>query len=194
MKMQKILRVSLILVVMALGVYALNSVVNGADEPTPAEMRDRLQKAFDEAYLKGNLDALDEIFTPDTVTHMPNRPDVTGIDAIKGQVKTYRLIFSECRIIHDELFVSGDRLVAPWTFQGTFAQDRKSKWIFQNKDTEDSETVDISISAGTKYIQKGCTISRLVDYKTAESWLYTDDLTPRLTAAGIGLEMKPIEE
>ena len=73
--MKKVLKVSLILVVaIALGVYALNSVVNGADNPTPAERMERLQKVWDEAYLKGNLDGLDEIYGSPASSHrQPNR-------------------------------------------------------------------------------------------------------------------------
>ena len=82
--MQKVLKASLVLVVaIALGAYVLNSVVNGADDPTPAERMERSQKAWDEVYLKGNLDALEEIFAPDVVRHTLNQPDVIGLDAIK---------------------------------------------------------------------------------------------------------------
>lgn len=192
--MQKVLKVGLVLVVMALGVYALNSVVNGADDPTPAERLERAQKAWDEAYLKGNLDALDEIFAPDVVTHTLNQPDEIGLDAIKEGVKRNRLIFSECRVIIDEPFVSGDRQIATWTFQGTYADQINRKWIFQNKETGESETVGVPISAGTKYNQKGCSITRTVNDKIVEEWLYTDSLAPILTAAGIELKTGTMEE
>ena len=193
--MHKVLRVSLVLVViMALGVYALNSVVNGADDLTPAERLERAQKAFDEAYLKGNLDALDEIFAPDVVRHVLNRPDEIGLDAIKEGVKGNRLIFSECRVIIDEPFISGDRHTATWTFKGTYAGETNSKWIFQNKETGESETMGISVPAGTKYTQKGCSIARRVNDKIVEEWLYTDSLVPTLTAAGIELKTELMEE
>ena len=107
--MHKVLKVSLVMIaIVALGVYALNSVVNGADDLTPAERLERAQKAFDEAYLKGNLDALDEIFAQDVVRHVLNRPDEIGLDVIKEGVKMNRLIFSECRVIIDETFVGLD--------------------------------------------------------------------------------------
>ena len=193
--MKKVLKVSLILVVaIALGVYALNSVVNGADELTPAERMERTQKIFDEAYLKGNLDALDELYAPDVVIHNLDRPDTIGLDAIKGGIKEARITFSECRVIFDELFVSGDRFIFQWTFQGTYASERNLKWIFQNKETGKSQAINTSVSAGKQVTAKGCTIARKVKDKTVEAWGYESRIVPELTAAGIELKIEPIEE
>ena len=193
--MKKVLKVSLVLVVaIALGVYALNSVVNGADDLTPAERMERTQKIFDEAYLKGNLDGLDELYAPDVVIHNLDRPDTIGLDAIKGGIKEARITFSECRVIFDELFVSGDRFIFQWTFQGTSAGEMNSKWIFQNKATGESETIGVSVPAGTKLTAKGCRIARKVKDKTVEAWGYSSRIVPTLTAAGIELKMEPIEE
>jgi hypothetical protein len=193
--MQKVLKVSLILVVaIALGVYALNSVVNGADEPTPAERMEKIQKSWDEAYLKGNLDALEESMVPDYVRHVINEPDVIGLDAVKETIKQHRLIFSECRVIIDELFVSGDYLIAQWTFKGTYAGDTNSNWVFQNKESGGSETMDISVSGGTKYTAKGCSVTKEVNGKSVESWMYTSSIIPILTAAGMELKIEPVEE
>ena len=86
---------------MALGIYALNSAVNGADDLTPAERMKHYQKIWDEAYLKGNLDALDDDYSPDRIAHKPNEPDIIGLDAIKEDAKRNRLIVSECRLIFD---------------------------------------------------------------------------------------------
>jgi len=195
MKMQKILKVSLVLVVMmALGVYVLNSVVKGADDLTPAELKERLQRVYDEAYMKGNVDALDEICAPDVVEHRLNSPDIIGLDATKEGVKSGRLMFSECRLILGELIISGDRRVTQWTFEGTYAKETNGKLIFQNKKTGESETISASIPAGTKYNQKGCSIARLVNGKIAEEWSYTDRIVPTLTAAGVELKMGLVEE
>ena len=193
--MQKVLKVSLVLVVvMALGVYALNSVVNGADDLIPAERMKRYQKLWDEAYLEGNLDALDDEYGPHTVKHRPNVPDVIGLDGIKGEIKTNRLIFSKCRVIFDELLVSGDRLISQWTFQGTYAGKRSLKWIFQSKGTGESKSINTSTSPGAKFTMKGCTISRSVNGKIVEEWTYWDSTVPALAAAGIELKMEPVEE
>lgn len=194
--MHKVLRISLVLVViMALGVYALNSVVNGADDLTPAErMKQRLQKAADEAYLKGNLDALDEYIDPDVVMHMPYRADAIGIDAFKETIKQNRLILSELRLILDELFLSGDRVILQFTLQGVFAREINQKWVFQNKETGESETIGVSLSAGKKVTSKGCVIFRTVNGKIVESWQYEDSMLPTLIAAGIKLAVKPMEE
>ncbi|MBC8508350.1 MAG: ester cyclase [Chloroflexi bacterium] len=193
--MKKVLKVSLILVVaIALGVYALNSVVNGADDPTPAERMERFQKVLDEVYLKGNLDALDELYAPDVVIHNLNRPDTIGLDALKETTKGYRLLFSECRMIFDELFVSGDRIITQFTFQGTYAGERNLKWIFQSKETGESQAINTSASAGEQFTLKGCHIDRLVNEKFVETWTYWDTIVPTLTAAGIELKMEPIVE
>ena len=94
--MQGVPRIGLVLVVvMALGIYALNSVVDGADEQPPAERMERVQKAFDEAYLKGNLDALDELYEPDVVIHWLDQPDTIGLDAFKEIAKQNCLMFSD---------------------------------------------------------------------------------------------------
>ena len=89
--------------------------------------------------------------------------------------------------------MSGDQSISKWTFQGTFAGDLKAKWLFQNKETEESESIGISVTAGTKYTQKGCTIAKEVNGKIVEAWAYSSSLVPTLTAAGIELKTEPIE-
>jgi len=192
--MHKVLKVSLVLVVMiALGVYALNSVVNGSGE-TPAEIKERFQKIWDEIYLKGNLDALDQVYGPDVIRHTINRPDIIGLDAYKALIKSHRALFPECRVILDEVFIAGDRLITTWTFQGTYAAQRTAKWIFQNKETGESETIGVSIPAGRTYTSKGCTIAKIVNSMFVEEWLYTDDIVPALIAGGMELAKQSLEE
>ncbi len=158
---------------------------------TPAETKERFQNAYDEALLKGNLDAIDEIVAPEYVVHHRYWTNSNAtLDGLKEFLKNIRLAFSECRVILDEVLISGDRVIMRSTFQGTYASDSNGKWTFQNEKTGESETINVPIPAGTKYTEKRCDILRIENGLIVEQWAYTNTIVPALRAAGIKLDRK----
>lgn len=51
------------------------------------ELKDKIIWAEEEAWLKGNVDAMDELFAPDMVLHMFPFPDIKGLEAAKQGVR-----------------------------------------------------------------------------------------------------------
>jgi ketosteroid isomerase-like protein len=86
---------------------------------TPEEHKARVRRVIDEAYGKGNLDALDEVNAPDAVWHQPPGPDLKGMDAYKQMITSLRSALSDFRFTVDEFIVEGDINAMRWTIQGT---------------------------------------------------------------------------
>jgi hypothetical protein len=168
-----------------LGILNLQSYKEGRGKMQTIES---YQKLLDEAYVKGNVDALDDTHAPDIVMHELNSPGIIGLDALKGRVRWLRQIFSECRIIVDELLVTEDRIVSRWTLQGIYSGEINTKFIFQSKGTGESQVVKTSVPAGAQFSMAGCGFARLVNGKIVEEWSYWDSLPPSLSAAGVELK------
>ncbi len=77
------------------------------------------QREVEEAWHKGNLDVLDELYSADFVRHRPPNPDIEGLEGYKEWVTDTRNVYPDLRITIDETFVEGDRAAGRWTFQGT---------------------------------------------------------------------------
>jgi predicted ester cyclase len=77
-----------------------------------------VRRLMDETWNKGNLAVLDELLTPDHVSHDPMNPS-GGLQAVKDSIKKYRSAFPDCRCEIDELLTVGDRVVVRWHFSGT---------------------------------------------------------------------------
>jgi hypothetical protein len=55
---------------------------------TPEDLA-ALWRPTDEAWNKGNLDALDEVYSPNLVYHQPPFPDFVGLAAYKKYIRHY---------------------------------------------------------------------------------------------------------
>jgi steroid delta-isomerase-like uncharacterized protein len=78
------------------------------------------KRVLDEAFNQGSLEVLDEICSPDVVSHDPAEPeDVRGIDAHKERVAGYRAAMSDLTITADDVVASGDKVAIRWSVRGT---------------------------------------------------------------------------
>ena len=74
----------------------------------------------EEAFSKGRLEVLDEILSPQVVSHDPAEPeDVRGIEAHKERIRMYRAGFSDLVVTFDDVIPAGDTVVTRWTASGT---------------------------------------------------------------------------
>ena len=65
---------------------------------SPKDFADKFIKAENEAWLKGNVDALDEVENEDVVYHLtPPMPDVVGREAHKQFIAMARKAFSDIK-------------------------------------------------------------------------------------------------
>jgi steroid delta-isomerase-like uncharacterized protein len=78
------------------------------------------KRVLDEAFNEGRIDVLDEILSPDMVSHDPAEPeDVRGVEAHKERVRKYRDAMSDLHVTLEDIFASGDRVCSRWTVRGT---------------------------------------------------------------------------
>jgi steroid delta-isomerase-like uncharacterized protein len=81
-------------------------------------LKQKIQWAGKEAWLKGNLDAFDEVYAVDYVWHRPPFPDVTGLAAVKESVAGMRAAYSDLEISFDEMVAEGETIAYRYTWRG----------------------------------------------------------------------------
>ena len=86
---------------------------------TEEELKTKFSHMMDEAYNKGNLDALDEFWIADVVYHQPPLPDFKGLEASKQFVASVRKAYSDLTFTIEELIVEGESGAMHWSMQGT---------------------------------------------------------------------------
>ena len=113
------------------------------------------KRVLDEVFSEGRLEVLDEILSPDVVSHDPAEPeDVRGIEAHKVRVAGYRAAMSDLTVAADDVIATGDRVCIRWHVTGT----------------NDGELQGIP-ATGKKVEFMGISIDRFdADGKIAETW------------------------
>jgi steroid delta-isomerase-like uncharacterized protein len=126
---------------------------------TAEEIKANAQKEIDEAWNKGNVDVLDELYVSDFVYHMPPHPDIEGLEAYKKYILANRSGYPDLVLTIREIIVEGNSLSMLWTYEGT--QEKSSP------------TLGIP-ATGKHVVFKGCSFSHYQDGKTVETWNYVD--------------------
>ena len=125
------------------------------------ELKASVRQLVDEAWNKGNLDALDEAYAADFVQHPPPFPDIVGLEAFKQSIANTRSVYSDIQLTIDEIIIEGDTIATRWTWQGTH--------------TGQSPTLPIP-PTGKRVINTGVSVVHTVDGKAVEEWSYGDSL------------------
>ena len=116
------------------------------------------RRSFEELFTKGELEVADEVFAPDYIAHDPSQPrDLHGPEEFKQYVRMYRSAFPDLELHVEEQIAEGDRVVTRFTATGTHR----------------GELMGIP-PTGNRVTVTGITIDRLVDGKSAESWISYD--------------------
>jgi steroid delta-isomerase-like uncharacterized protein len=118
------------------------------------------RRVIEEAFNKGNLDAIDEVCSDDFVSHDPLTGDQDR-DGVKQSIAGYREAFPDLQFTIDEIFAAGDKVVTRWTAQGTF----QNSLMGLEPTGERGNPIE------------GIGIDRLDGGKIAESWGQWDTLT-----------------
>jgi hypothetical protein len=88
------------------------------------QLAENLVKAENEAWLNGNVDAFDEVETPDVYIHsIPPMPDVIGRDAHKKYVSTQRRAFTNFKLEWKYVMSEGDIFAVFYTEHMTVASE-----------------------------------------------------------------------
>lgn len=126
------------------------------------DLKTKIRRAWDEAFHKGNVDALDEIVAPDMLHHQPPGPDLNGLVAYKKMVADMRKAFSDIKFAFDEIVVEGEANAARWTFRGTH--------------TGHVPNMPPIPPTGKRVTMTGIAVVHTVNGKAVEMWQYPDML------------------
>lgn len=86
----------------------------------PQTEKELLRRIVEEAWNKGNLNVLDELFATDIVTRHPNFPaPVRGVKEYKRLISNYREAFPDLRFNIEEIVSEGNKVVMRYTITGT---------------------------------------------------------------------------
>ena len=84
------------------------------------ENKARARRIPDEAFNKGNLAVLDEIFLANYVDHVPSPPGLpSGLEGLKGFISMLRAAFPDLYYTTDDEIAEGDKVVQRVTVRGT---------------------------------------------------------------------------
>ncbi|MEU6006588.1 ester cyclase [Streptomyces sp. NPDC047453] len=118
------------------------------------------QTAFAEAVVTGNLDALDEIVTPDSIDHDPAPGQVPGPEGYKAMFGELRAAFPDLHVEVEHLVATDDELAFAYTITGTHLGPLMGQ-----------------PATGKKVRYRGMQISRFdSDGKLVERWGSSDEL------------------
>jgi steroid delta-isomerase-like uncharacterized protein len=125
------------------------------------ELKTRIRWAGEEAWLKGNLDAFDEVYAPDYVWHRPPFPDAKGLEAIKESIAGMRTAYSDIQIAYEEMVGEGDSIAYRYSMQA--------------RHTGESPTLRIP-PTGKEVTLRGCVVVHVADGRIVEEFEYSDYL------------------
>ena len=107
----------------------------------------------------GNLDLIEEVFTPDYKLHFVDRPepDVGGTEELIEIVKFYNTAYPDMKYIAEEVMISGDKVIMRLDFTGTNTGPRG----------------DIP-PTGKTVRSKALVIAQIENGKISEEWVYVN--------------------
>ena len=117
------------------------------------------RRFFEEVWNQGNLAALDEIMTPESVGHVSGSPDIVGPEANRQFITMYRTAFPDLQFTIEDEIAEGERVVTRWRSQGTHQGDLQG-----------------IAPTGRQAGSTGITISRVSGGRLVEAWTVWDQL------------------
>ena len=128
-----------------------------AEEENKAVVRREVEELYN---YTGNLDAVEEIFSPDYVSHEPTSGEVRGIEGARQFAATVREAFPDLENTIEDMVAEGDMVVMRFRGSGTY----------------EGETEAFGSPTGKRMEITGITIKRLSDGKIVEAWTNFDAL------------------
>jgi len=120
--------------------------------------KERIAKAelYVNAWNTGDLSLFDEVLSPECVRHHVDMDmDFKGAEAIKQYAASVRVSFPDFKVSLDELIIAENHSIGRWTVTGT-----------------NTGPIGDSPPTGQKVKYSGIEVSRIVDEKVVESWIY----------------------
>ena len=120
-----------------------------------------LRREVEELYNHtGNLDVVEEIFSPDYVSHEPTSGEVRGIEGARRFAATFRKTFPDLQNAIEDMVAEADKVAMHFRSSGTHL----------------GETEAFDPPTGERMEITGITIKRFSDGKIAEAWTNFDAL------------------
>jgi steroid delta-isomerase-like uncharacterized protein len=89
-----------------------------------AENKSLARRAMDELWTKGNLAAVDQLYSENCVFHdLGNPEDIRGRDGIKQFARAYRTACPDLQCTIEEVVAEGDKVALRWVSRGTHKGD-----------------------------------------------------------------------
>jgi steroid delta-isomerase-like uncharacterized protein len=124
--------------------------------------KELVRRYFEEIWDRGDLDAVDRLFSSDFVRHGPAMEggDLRGPEGMKQLVRMYRTSFPDLKVPIDEQVAEGDVVVSRWTATGSHQGDLMG-----------------TPPSGKRATVPGVLIDRVAGGKIAEEWASYDGLS-----------------
>jgi predicted ester cyclase len=126
-------------------------------EENKALARREVEEMFNQG---GNLDAAEEIYAPDYVSHNPTSGGIRGIEGAKQYAATLRQAFPDLENTIEDMVAEGDKVVTRFRARGT----------------HQGETEDFGPPTGNRAEVTGIAIERISEGKIVEDWTNFDAL------------------
>ena len=78
-----------------------------------------VRRYIEEIGNQGNLAAVDELFSSDSIGHAPNHPEIRGREDRNQYFASLRKAFPDLHYTVGELIAEGDKVVMEWSFNAT---------------------------------------------------------------------------
>ena len=118
------------------------------------------RRALEEIETQGDIEAIEEVFTPDYRGHDPvNEKDTRGHEGLLEEASMYRAAFPDLQYTVEDQLAEGDMVASRWTARGTHR----------------GELMGI-VPTGTEIEVTGITIHRFAKGKIQEEWWNWDAL------------------
>ena len=118
------------------------------------ENKATLLRAIDELN-KGNLDFIDQTFSPNFAFYSPTAPNwPRGLEGARKMIIQLRAVIPDVHATVEDIFAEGDKVAVRWTFRGTYQGEARP-----GAPTPGERCVAVTIST-----------YRFVDGKIADDW------------------------
>jgi len=118
-----------------------------------------MRRWFEQVWNKGNLDLIDELVDPNSVSRLSDGAEVHGADNWKRWVAANRATYPDLQVTVEDILAEGDKVATRWTARG--AHQGESRFL----------------APGTEITFTGIGITRLANGKRVESWEETNVAT-----------------
>ena len=132
------------------------------------ELKAKVIRFTEEAWNKGDVSVMDEIFAPDVVSNSPEPSEEQGLEAYKKTLIDFRTDYPDLHVTIDEIIAEGNTVADRWALQGTF--------------TGPGKTAPMP-GTGKKVIMKGTWVGHFINGRIVEDW-YTYDMMAWARCAG----------